>query len=84
MDLPGIRIWIIFYVVAILILIGAISISVKGVMVFVCLILVCIAIGISFFTVNTQLKIQAARTEMQRQLVEGFIRGPPEEGLKKR
>jgi len=76
MDLPGMWIWIVFYVIAFVILLSAILVAAKGIMILVCLILVILVLGINFVTVRNQIKMHAARTEMQRQLVEGFERTP--------
>jgi hypothetical protein len=78
MDLPGIRIWSIFYVVSFIIITSAVFVAAKGVMILVCLLISGLVLGISFFTVYTQVKIQNSREEMQRKLVEGLERAPPD------
>jgi len=79
MNLPGMWIWIIFYVIAFVILLSAILVAAKGIMILVCLLLVVVVLGISFVTVRTQIKLHTDRTKMQQQLVEGFERSPPVE-----
>jgi len=75
MDLPGIRIWIAFYLIGFIIVAWAVFVAAKGVMIWVCLLLVGLVLGISFVTVYNQVKMQTARLEMQRRLVEGLELG---------
>jgi uncharacterized BrkB/YihY/UPF0761 family membrane protein len=48
-------------------------------MLWVSLFLVIVIIGIHFFTLFNQIQLRASRKEIQRQLVQGFERGPKEE-----
>ena len=77
MDLPGIRLWSVFYLVSFIIIASAVFVAAKGVMILVCMLISGLVLGISFFTVYTQVKMQTAREEMQRKLVEGLERTSP-------
>ena len=72
MDIFGIRIWTAFYVIAFTIFAVAVFSSVKGVMIWVCLLLAGVVLGISFVAIRNQMKMHSAREEMQRKLVEGL------------
>lgn len=74
MELPGLRTWIVFYLLSFVVLLWAAFLSAKGVMLWVSLLLVLVIIGVNFMTVLNQVKIHAARQELQRKLTEGFER----------
>ncbi|HEX3001408.1 MAG TPA: hypothetical protein VHN82_03410 [Methanoregula sp.] len=80
MELPGIRTWVVFYLISFVVLLWAAFLSSQGVMLWVSLLLVLIIIGLNFVTVMNQLKAHAARKELQRSLTSSFQRGP--EGAK--
>jgi hypothetical protein len=75
MELPGLRTWVVFYLISFVVLLWAAFLSAQGVMLWVSLFLVLIIIGINFFTVLNQVKLHAARAEFQRNLTKGFERG---------
>jgi uncharacterized BrkB/YihY/UPF0761 family membrane protein len=75
MELPGIRTWIVFYLISFVVLLVAAFLSAQGVMLWVSLFLVIIIIGLNFVTVFNQIKAHAARKEFQRNLTKDFIRG---------
>jgi Na+/H+ antiporter NhaB len=79
MELPGIRTWIIFYLISFVVLLWAAFLSAQGVMFWVSLLLVVIIVAINFYTVYQQIKLHASREEFQRKLTEGFDRRPKEE-----
>jgi uncharacterized BrkB/YihY/UPF0761 family membrane protein len=79
MDMPGMRMWIIFYLISFVVLLWAAFLSATGVMLWVSLLLVIIIVGINFYTVIGELKKHTARKEMQRKLTEGFERKEKEE-----
>ena len=83
MELPELRTWIMFYLISFVGLLWAAFLSVQGMMLWVSLFLVIVIVGINFFTVYNQLKLRKARKEMQRNLVQGFERGPKEEDRRK-
>ena len=83
MELPELRTWIMFYLISFVGLLWAAFLSVQGVMLWVSLFLVIVIIGINFFTVYNQLNLRKARKEMQRNLIQGFERGPKEEDSRK-
>ena len=75
MELPGLRTWIVFYLISFVVLLWAAFLSAQGIMLWVSLLLVIIIIGVNFVTVLNQIKAHAARKEFQRKLTEGFVRG---------
>lgn len=75
MELPGLRTWIVFYLISFVVLLFAAFLSSQGVMLWVSLFLVIIIIGLNFMTVFNQIKGHAARKEFQRNLTKDFIRG---------
>jgi hypothetical protein len=79
MELPGLRTWIVFYLISFVVLLWAAFLSAQGVMLWVSLFLVIIIVGLNFYTVYQQIKIHASREEIQRKFTEGFERGPKEE-----
>jgi len=75
MELPGLRTWVVFYLISFVVLLWAAFLSSQGVMLWVSLLLVLIIIGLNFVTVMNQLKAHAARKELQRSLTSSFQRG---------
>ena len=74
MELPGLRTWIVFYLISFVVLLWAAFLSAQGVMVWVSFFLVLIIVGINFITVMNQIKMHSARKEFQRNLTKGFDR----------
>jgi len=86
MELPGLRTWVVFYLISFVVLLWAAFLSAQGAMLWVSLFLVLIIIGINFVTVLNQVKMHTARRELQRNLTAGFERGAetePKEGEEK-
>jgi len=83
MELPELRTWIMFYLISFVGLLWATFLSVTGMMLWVSLFLVIVIIGIHFFTLFNQIQLRASRKKIQRQLVQGFERGPKEEDSRK-
>jgi uncharacterized BrkB/YihY/UPF0761 family membrane protein len=79
MELPGLRTWIVFYLISFVVLLFAAFLSAQGVMLWVSLFLVIIIIGVNFMTVLNQIKAHAARKEFQRNLTKDFVRGNEQE-----
>ncbi|MCK9580217.1 MAG: hypothetical protein M0Q92_07180 [Methanoregula sp.] len=79
MELPGLRTWIVFYLISFVVLLWAAFLSSQGVMLWVSLLLVIIIIGVNFATVLNQIKVHAARKEFQRELTKDFVRGTDQE-----
>ena len=79
MELPGLRTWVVFYLISFVVLLWAAFLSAKGAMLWVSLFLVLIIIGINFVTVLNQIKLHTARQELQRDLTEGFERRTEDE-----
>jgi uncharacterized BrkB/YihY/UPF0761 family membrane protein len=72
MELPGIRTWVVFYLISFVVLLWAAFLSATGVMLWVSLLLVIVIVGVNFVTVYNQVKIHASRLEMQRSLTRGM------------
>ncbi|MCJ7470563.1 hypothetical protein MUO74_08780 [Candidatus Bathyarchaeota archaeon] len=83
MEIPDIRTWIMFYLISFVGILWATFLSVQGVMLWVSMFIVIVIIGIHFFTLYNQILLRAQRKELQRQLVQGFERGPKEEDSQK-
>ena len=83
MELPGLRTWVVFYLISFVVLLWAAFLSAQGVMLWVSLLLVIIIVGLNFYTVMNQLKVHAARQEFQRSLTRDFERGKTEGEEKK-
>ena len=79
MELPGLRTWIVFYLISFVVLLWAAFLSSQGVMLWVSLLLVILIIGLNFMTVLNQIKAHAARKEFQRSLTKDFVRGEEQE-----
>ena len=79
MELPGLRTWIVFYLISFVVLLWAAFLSSQGVMLGVSLLLVILIIGLNFMTVLNQIKAHAARKEFQRSLTKDFVRGEEQE-----
>jgi len=75
MDLPGLRTWIVFYLISFVVLLWAAFLSAQGVMLWISLLLVIVIVGLNFYTVYRQIKLHATREDLQRKLTEGFERG---------
>jgi hypothetical protein len=74
MDLPGLRTWVVFYLISFVVLLWAAFLSSQGVMLWVSLLLVILIIGVNFITVVNQVKAHAARKEFLRDLTSGLQR----------
>jgi hypothetical protein len=83
MDLPGLRTWVVFYLISFVVLLWAAFLSSQGVMLWVSLLLVILIIGINFVTVLNQIKAHAARRAFLRDLTSGLERGEKDEGEEK-
>jgi uncharacterized BrkB/YihY/UPF0761 family membrane protein len=79
MELPGIRTWVVFYLISFVVLLWAAFLSAQGIMLWVSLFLVIVIVGLNFYTVYRQIQLHATRAEIQRKLTEGFDRTPKEE-----
>jgi len=79
MELPGLRTWILFYLISFVVLLWAAFLSAQGVMLWVSLFLVIVIVGLNFYTVYQQVQQHASREELQRRLTEGFERDTKEQ-----
>ncbi len=78
MDMPGMRTWIVFYLISFVVLLWAAFLSAQGSMLWVSLLLVIVIVGVNFYTVYNQIKAHGSREELQRKLTEGLHRGREE------
>jgi len=72
MELPGLRTWVIFYLISFVVLMWAAFLTASGTMLWVSLMLVIIVIGINFITVYTQIKQQTSRKALQAEFTKGI------------
>jgi len=75
MEIPGLRTWVIFYLISFVVLLWAAFLSVNGTMLWVSLLLVILVIGINFVTVYNQIKLQASRKALQSDLTKNIGKG---------
>ncbi|MDO8871164.1 MAG: hypothetical protein Q7V05_00325 [Methanoregula sp.] len=75
MELPGLQTWIIFYLISFVVLLWAAFLSAQGIMLWVSLMLVIVIVGVNFYVVFIQIKLQASRKQMQYDLTKDFVRG---------
>lgn len=75
MELPGLQTWIVFYLISFVVLLWAAFLSAQGIMLWVSLMLVIVIVGVNFYVVFSQLKLQATRKQMQYELTQDFVRG---------
>jgi len=75
MELPGLQTWIVFYLISFVVLLWAAFLSAQGIMLWVSLTLVIVIIGVNFYVVFVQIKLQVTRKQMQHDLVKDFVRG---------
>ncbi len=79
MELPGMRTWIVFYLISFVVLLWAAFLSAQGSMLWVSLLLVIVIVGVNFYTVYNQVKAHTSREELQRKLTEGLHKDREEE-----
>ncbi|WP_292368798.1 hypothetical protein [Methanoregula sp. UBA64] len=72
MELPGLRTWVIFYLISFVVLLWAAFLTANGSMLWVSLMLVIVVIGINFITVYAQIKQHSARKALQAEFVKGI------------
>lgn len=72
MEVPGLRTWIIFYLISFVVLLWAAFLTVNGTMLWVSLMLVIVVVGINFVTVYAQIKLQASRKTFQSELTKNI------------
>jgi uncharacterized BrkB/YihY/UPF0761 family membrane protein len=75
MELPGLQTWIVFYLISFVVLLWAAFLSAQGMMLWVSLMLVIVIVGVNFYVVFTQIKLQSSRKKMQYELTQDFVRG---------
>jgi len=68
MEQPDLRTWIIFFVIALGALLWAVSLSAKGDMLWVSLILVIVVLGVTFFKIFNQISANASKKKAQQEL----------------
>lgn len=80
MEQPILRTWIMFYLISFVALLWAAFLSAKGVMLWVSLMLVIIVLGINFFTLLNQIKLNVSRQKLQHDLTKDFNRALEADG----
>ena len=84
MEQPVLRTWIMFFLISFVALLWAVFLSAKGVMLWVSLMLVIAVLGVTFFTVFNQVKLNASRQKVQWDLTKDIRRTEKAEGEKAR
>jgi len=74
MEQPDLRTWIIFFVIALGALLWAVSLSAKGDMIWVSLILVIVVLGVTFFKIFNQISANASKKKAQKELTDDLRR----------
>jgi glucan phosphoethanolaminetransferase (alkaline phosphatase superfamily) len=74
MEQPELRTWIVFFVIASGALVWAVSLSAKGEMLWISLILVLVVLGITFFKIFYQISASASKKKAQKELTDDLIR----------
>jgi hypothetical protein len=74
MEQPDLRTWIIFFVIALGALLWAVSLSAKGDMLWVSLILVIVVLGVTFFKIFNQISANASKKKAQKELTDDLRR----------
>ncbi len=72
MEVPGLRTWVIFYLISFVLLLWAAFLTVNGIMLWVSLMLVIVVVGINFVTIYNQIKAQTSRKAMQAELTKNI------------
>jgi len=66
MELPGLRTWVLFYLLSFVVLLWSAFLSVQGVMLWVSLMLIIIVVGVNFVTVYNEVKRHTSRKALLR------------------
>jgi glucan phosphoethanolaminetransferase (alkaline phosphatase superfamily) len=80
MEQPVLRTWIMFFLISFVALLWAAFLSAKGTMLWVSLMLVIVVLGVTFFTVFNQIKLNASRQKVLRDLTKDIRRSKEAEG----
>jgi hypothetical protein len=80
MELPELRMWIMFFLISFVALLWAAFLSAQGVMLWVSLMLVIVVLGVTFFTIFNQIKLNASRQKVLRDLTKDIRRSKEAEG----
>ena len=72
MEVPGLRTWVIFYLISFVVLLWAAFLTVNGTMLWVSMMLVIIVVGVNFVTVYNQIKLQTSRKALQSELTKNI------------
>ena len=68
MKQPDLWTWIMFFVIALGVLLWAVFLSAQGVMLWVSLILVIVVLGVTFYKIFNQLSLDVSRKKVQKDL----------------
>ena len=68
MEIPGLRTWIIYYLISFVVLLWAVFLSVNGVMLWVSLMLVIVVTGVNLWTLVGEIRTHTARQALMHEL----------------
>ena len=74
MEQPDLRMWILFFVIALGALLWAVFLSAQGDMLWVSLILVIVVLGVTFFKIFKQISANASKKKAQKELTDDLRR----------
>jgi uncharacterized BrkB/YihY/UPF0761 family membrane protein len=80
MRIPGLRTWVIFYLLSFVGILWAAFLTVEGVMLWVSLMLVIVVVGVNFVTVYNEVKRHASRRELMNSFTRNVGKMDKEEG----
>jgi len=80
MRIPGLRTWVIFYLLSFVGILWAAFLTVEGVMLWVSLMLVIVVVGVNFVTVYSEVKRHASRRELMSSFTVNVGKEEEEEG----
>ncbi len=72
MELPGLRTWIVFYLLSFVVILWAAFLSSQGVMLWVSLMLAIVVVGVNFVTVYNEVKKHASRKKLLHDLTKNI------------
>jgi Na+/H+ antiporter NhaB len=74
MEQPDLRTWIMFFVIALGVLLWAVFLSAQGDLLWVSLVLVIVVLGVMFFKIFNQISVNASKKKAQKELTDDLRR----------
>ncbi len=68
MEIPGLRTWVIYYLISFVVLLWAVFLSVNGIMLWVSLMLVIVVTGVNLWTLIGEIRTHTNRQALMREL----------------